>query len=79
MSSLIHDMPRKWNKEGNIRGVALSREIFQFIFQKEHDLLEVLEKGVHSYNEWTLAIEHFSEVPPANSMQFIPIWVQIET
>lgn len=44
MSGLIFTMPRKWKKEGRVRGVALSQESFQFIFQHEHDLLNVLEK-----------------------------------
>lgn len=32
MAGLIHDMPRKWQKQGKVRGVALSKERFQFIF-----------------------------------------------
>ncbi|WZZ54671.1 hypothetical protein YC2023_054778 [Brassica napus] len=50
-------MPRKWQKQGRVRGVALSKERFQFIFDHEHDLLDVLEKGVHTYNDWALAID----------------------
>lgn len=45
MSTLIMRMPRKWEKEGRVRGIDLSQERFQFIFQNEHDLLDVLEKG----------------------------------
>lgn len=37
--------------------MALSKERFQFIFDHEHDLLDVLEKGVHTYNDWALAID----------------------
>lgn len=43
MSGLILTMPRKWQKEGRVRGIALSKERFQFIFQSEHDLLD---KGI---------------------------------
>lgn len=57
MSGLILTMPRKWQKEEKVRGVALSQERFQFIFQHEHDLLNVLEKGVQTYNEWALVLE----------------------
>lgn len=45
MASLILDLPRKWQKVNRIRGVALSRERFQFFFDYEHDLEEILEKG----------------------------------
>lgn len=51
MPGLILDMPRKWQKQGKVRGVTLSKERFQFIFDHEHDLLEVLEKGVHTFND----------------------------
>lgn len=78
MASIIFDMPRKWQKVGRIRGIALSEEKFQFIFQYEHDLLEILEKGVQTYNEWKLAIERWVESPPSNFLQFVPLWVQIK-
>ncbi|XP_023641328.1 uncharacterized protein LOC111831441 [Capsella rubella] len=77
MKNLIRDMPRKWQKPGRMRGVALSKEKFQFIFNSEHDLQEILDKGSHTYNEWSLAVDRWYENPPANYLQFIPLWVQI--
>ena len=78
MSSLIFDMPRKWQKVGRVRGVALSSERFQFIFKYEHDLIEVLEKGFQTYNEWGLVLERWSLHPPPDSLQFVELWVQIK-
>lgn len=52
MSSLILDMPRKWQMVGRIRGVALTQEKFQFIFKYAHDMEAILAKGAHTYNEW---------------------------
>lgn len=77
MPGLIQDMLRKWQKQGKVRGIALSKERFQFIFDHEHDLVEVLEKGVHTFNDWTLAIDRWVERPPDDYLQFIPIWIQI--
>lgn len=77
MPGLIITMPRKWGKEGKVRGVALSQERFQFIFQTEHDLLDVLEKGVHTYKEWVIVLERWVENPPDDYLQFIPLWVRI--
>lgn len=77
MSTLIWKMPGKWLKEGKCRGVALSQERFQFFFDHEHDLLDVLEKGVHTFNEWALAIERWVEEPPDDYLQYIPLWVRI--
>ncbi|XP_013617349.1 PREDICTED: uncharacterized protein LOC106323835 [Brassica oleracea var. oleracea] len=77
MPGLIREMPRTWQKQGKVRGIALSKERFQFVFDHEHDLLEVLEKGVHTFNDWTLAIDRWVEKPPEDYLQFIPLWVQI--
>lgn len=77
MKHLIRNMPRKWQKVGRVQGVALSQERFQFIFNSEHDLQEVLDKGVHTFNEWTLAVDRWYENPPDDYLRFIPIWVQI--
>ncbi|KAG2327641.1 hypothetical protein Bca52824_010369 [Brassica carinata] len=77
MSNLLREMPRKWQKQGKVRGVALSKERFQFIFDNEHDLLEVLEKGVHTSNEWAIAIDRWMENPPPDFLQFINVWVQV--
>lgn len=77
MSTLIWRMPRKWQKEGRCRGVALSQERFQFFFDHEYDLLGVLAKGVHTFNEWTLAIERWVEEPPNDYLQYILLWVSI--
>ncbi|KAG2332530.1 hypothetical protein Bca52824_003710 [Brassica carinata] len=70
-------MPRKWQKYGKVRGITLSKERFQFIFDHEHDLMEVLEKGVHTYKDWALAIDRWVEKPLEDYLQFILIWVQI--
>lgn len=77
MSSLIWKMPGKWLKEGKCRGVAMSAERFQFFFDHEHDLLDVLEIGVHTFNEWALAIERWVEEPPDDYLQYIPLWVRM--
>lgn len=37
----------------------------------------ILAKGVHTFNEWTLAIERWVENPPTDYLQFIEVWVQI--
>lgn len=46
ISHLLMDLPGKWGKKDRIPGVALTNERFQFFFKSEHDLVEILEKGV---------------------------------
>ncbi|WZZ53463.1 hypothetical protein YC2023_053570 [Brassica napus] len=77
ISEVILEMPRKWRLYDRVRGVALSRDRFQFIFKHEHDLLDVLNKGVHTSNQWTLAMERWVEIPPPDYLQFIEVWVQM--
>lgn len=77
MANLIMNLPRKWQIYDRVRGVALSQEKFQFIFTYEHDSEMVLKKGVQTFNEWTLAIERWTEFPPPDFLQIILVWVQI--
>ncbi|KAL1221272.1 hypothetical protein V5N11_032719 [Cardamine amara subsp. amara] len=37
----------------------------------------VLEKGVHTYNEWTIVMERWVEHPPPDYLQHILVWVQL--
>ncbi|XP_024007219.1 uncharacterized protein LOC112083426 [Eutrema salsugineum] len=77
MANLILDMPRKWLKQDRVRGVALSKERFQFIFQTEQDMEEIMKKGLYCFNEWALAMEKWVDHPPSDYLQFVEIWVQI--
>lgn len=77
VSNLVLDMPRKWQIYDRVRGVALSPERFQFIFKYEHDLEDILNKGAHTYNQWSFALDRWMENPPEDYLQFIPIWVQL--
>ncbi|KAL1197166.1 hypothetical protein V5N11_002045 [Cardamine amara subsp. amara] len=78
VANLVMDLPRKWQIEGRVRGVALSKERFQFIFKHQHDMEAILDKGVHTYNEWAIAIERWIEKPPSDYLQYISVWVQIQ-
>ena len=57
--------------------MALSQERFQFIFNHEHDLEDVYNKGVHTFNDWALAIERWVEKPPPDYLNFVHIWVRL--
>ncbi|XP_013617163.1 PREDICTED: uncharacterized protein LOC106323618 [Brassica oleracea var. oleracea] len=77
MADFILNMSRKWKLYGRVRGVALTREKFQFIFTHEHDMLNVLNKGVHTHNLWPIVLERWVEKPPEDYLQFIMVWVQM--
>lgn len=77
MASLILDMPRKWQIYDRVRGVALSKDRYHFIFKFEQDLEEILSRGVHTYNEWAMVIDRWVENPPPDYLQYLPVWIQI--
>lgn len=73
MLDLILDMPRKWQLYDRVRRVALSKERFQFIFKHEHDLLDILDRGVHTFKLWPLVMERWVEKPPEDYLQYIMV------
>lgn len=77
MANLILDMPRKWQKVNRVRGFALTKERFQFVFTHAHDLQDVLDKGMQTYADWGLAIEKWVQKPPPGYLQSVSIWVRI--
>ena len=77
MAELILEMPRKWRLYDRVRGIALSKDRFQFIFKYEQDMLDVLNKGVHTHNLWPIVLEKWVEYPPADYLKYIMVWVQM--
>lgn len=63
MSRMIENMPRIWRLYERVRGIALTKERFQFIFQTEHDLIVVLNGGPWTYNDWSMVIDRWVEIP----------------
>lgn len=50
MARMMDYVPTAWRVYGRVRGIALSRDRFQFIFQREEDLQIVLKDRPWSYN-----------------------------
>ncbi|XP_013607906.1 uncharacterized protein LOC106368112 [Brassica napus] len=78
MSDLILEMPRKWQLYDRVKGVALSKDRFQFIFKYERDLLDVLNRGPHTSNMWSIVLERWVEKPPVDYLQYLFVWVQMQ-
>lgn len=77
VANLILDMLRKLQKVNRVRGIALTKEHFQFIFLHAHDLQDVLDKGMQTFNDWGLAIERWVEKPPPGYLHYVSIWVRV--
>nr|VDC76466.1 unnamed protein product [Brassica rapa] len=77
IADLIRDMPRKWQVYGRVHGIALSKTTFQFVFKYEHDLEEVLNKRVWTFNDWSIVIDRWTETPDEDYLKYLLVWVRI--
>lgn len=72
ISNMIHDMPRVWRVYNRARGVAVSHDRFQFIFDFETDLSMTLDFGAWTYENWSMVLERWVEQPPED---YLSIWI----
>lgn len=60
--AVIDFMAQVWNLEGRIVGRALGLDKFQFKFESEYDLLQVLDKGPYHYKRWMLLLQRWEPI-----------------
>lgn len=77
MAKMIEYMPTAWRVYGRVRGIALSRDSFQFIFQREEDLQIVLKDRPWYYNHWAMVLERWVADPPPDFLRYMTIWIRI--
>jgi len=77
MARMIDYMPTAWRVYGRVRGIALSRDRFQFVFQREEDLVTVLNDRPWSYNHWAMVLERWTASPPVDFLNTMEIWIRI--
>ncbi|XP_010474031.1 PREDICTED: uncharacterized protein LOC104753480 [Camelina sativa] len=61
MAKMIMKMPRVWGVYERVRGITLSHDTFQFIFQLESDHERVMKSGFWTFDEWGMILE--SNIP----------------
>lgn len=57
MEEMIETMPRVWRVYSRVRGIALSSEKFQFIFEREEDMETVLKGRPWSFKNLTMLLD----------------------
>lgn len=77
MSDLILDMPGKWQLYDMVKGVALSKDRFQFIFKSERDLNHVLNRGPQTSNSWSIVLDRWVAKPLKDYLKYLFVWVQM--
>ncbi|XP_033133909.1 uncharacterized protein LOC117127486 [Brassica rapa] len=77
MARMIDYMPTPWRVYGRVRGIALSKDRFQFVFQREEDLQTVLKDRPWSYNHWAMALERWTANHPDDFLKTMDLWIRI--
>lgn len=77
MARMLKIMPRIWKIYERVKGIALSKESFQFIFELETDLQTVMKHGLWTFDDWGMVMDRWQEFPPPKFLQTAPIWIRI--
>lgn len=77
MESLIHNMSIIWKLEDKIFRADLGFRRFQFNFQNEKDLREVVRNGPYHFDSWTGSVERWKLVVASSYPSDIVFWVTI--
>ena len=57
MGRMLKTMPKIWKVYDKVRGLALTKERFQFVFDLEIDIQMVLNQGFWTFDDWGMAME----------------------
>lgn len=77
MARMLRMMPKIWKVYERVKGIALTRERFQFVFDLETDIQTVLKQGFWTFDDWGMAMERWVEYPPKNFLQTTVIWARL--
>lgn len=75
---LIAFFTELWKSDVRPTGADLGNGLFQFKFEREADLLQVLEKRPYHFSRWMVIVQRWE---PTTSMSFpalIPFWIKVQ-
>lgn len=77
MTRMLRAMPKIWKIYERVRGLALSKESFQFIFDLETDLETVMKQGFWTFDDWGMVMDRWMEFPPSDYLQKVSVWIRL--
>ncbi|XP_018463321.1 uncharacterized protein LOC108834482 [Raphanus sativus] len=77
MGRMLRTMPKLWKVYDPVRGIALTKERFHFIFELETDIQMVLKKRFWTFDDWGMAMEQWVETSPPNYLETAAIRVRL--
>ncbi|KAL0753575.1 hypothetical protein Bca101_091243 [Brassica carinata] len=77
MKILLFMLPRIWNVEGRVVGTDLGLGRFQFAFDLEEDIVEVLKMEPFHFDSWMVSLVRWKPVLEPNYPSKITFWVRV--
>lgn len=76
--ALLPVFAERWATETRPIGSDLGQGMFQFQFEKEEDLLSVLDKRPYRYAKWMLIVERWNPTTAPDFPSLIPFWIKVQ-
>ncbi|RID75786.1 hypothetical protein BRARA_B02811 [Brassica rapa] len=77
MKILLFMLPRIWNVEGRVVGTDLGMGRFQFAFELEEEIVEVLKMEPFHFDYWMISLVRWRPVLEPNYPSKITFWVRV--
>lgn len=77
MKVLLFVFPRIWNMEGRVVGTDLGLGRFQFDFEQEEDITEVLKMVPYHFDFWMVSLVRWKPILEPNYPTKITFWVRV--
>ncbi|CAH8379586.1 unnamed protein product [Eruca vesicaria subsp. sativa] len=78
VKTLLYLFPRFWGVEGRVAGVDLGLGRFQFNFDLEEDIVEVLKMEPFHFDLWMVALVRWKPVLEPNYPSSLTFWVYVQ-
>ncbi|KAJ0267257.1 hypothetical protein HA466_0011130 [Hirschfeldia incana] len=77
MTALLSNLPKIWNLENRVAGVDLGHGKFQFDFEAEEDIEEVLKNQPYHFDYWMLSLARWQPMKSRNYPSEITFWIRV--
>lgn len=77
MKTLLFMLPRIWQLEGKVVGADLGLGRFQFDFDSEDDIVEVLRMEPFHFDHWMLSLVRWEPSMDPSYPSAITLWVRV--
>ncbi|CAE6074831.1 unnamed protein product [Arabidopsis arenosa] len=77
MKTLLFMLPRIWQLEGRVAGADLGLGRFQFDFEAEEDIVEVLKMEPLHFDHWVVSLVRWAPLVDPNYPSTITFWIRV--